>query len=72
MLEAAEYLYAEGEAAVAAYREEEKREKFRRKDRLKGEGQETTVRIGARAVRVFMKCKTGALVESWNVEKLIR
>ena len=69
---AAAYLYAEGEAAVAAYREEEKREKFRRKGRLKGEGQEATVRIGARAVRVFMKCQTGALVVSWNAERLVR
>lgn len=44
----------------------------RRKGRLQGEGQEATVRIGARAVRVFMKCKTGELVESWNADKLIR
>ena len=44
----------------------------RRKGRAQGEGQEAIVRIGAQAVRVFRQCKTGALVESWNADRLIR
>ena len=44
----------------------------RLKTRPQGEGQEAIVRVGARAVRVFRRCKTGALVESWNADKLIR
>ena len=44
----------------------------RRKGRAQGEGQEAIVRVGAQAVRVFRKCNTGAVVESWNAERLIR
>lgn len=44
----------------------------RRKGRAQGESQDAIVRVGAQAVRVFRLCKTGALVESWNAERLIR
>ena len=44
----------------------------RLKTRPQGEGQEAIVRVGARAVRVSRRCKTGALVESWNAERFIR
>ena len=44
----------------------------RRKGRAQGEGQEAIVRVGAQAVKVFRKCNTGAVVESWNAERLIR
>ena len=44
----------------------------RRGGRAQGEGQEAIVRVGAKAVKVFRQCKTGALVESWNADRLIR
>lgn len=44
----------------------------RHKTRLQGEGQRALVRVGAKAVRVLRRCKTGELVAGWNEGRLVR